>query len=153
MIGHAGLREVVGADALGTIHGADLGRATFSGLSGHFLFLHDLQPSCEHLHGARLVLDLGTLLLTRHHHARGQVGDAHGGVSGVHALSTLTGGTVDIDAQILVIDLHVFHLIRLWVDQHASRGGLNAALGFRHGNALHAVHAALELELGPRAIT
>ena len=81
------------------------------------------------------------------------MGDAHGGVRRVHALATLAGGPVDVDAQVLVIDLHVLDLVGFGVDQDAGGGGLDASLRLGHGDTLHPVDAALELEDAPCAVT
>src|SRR5699024_7506578 len=96
--------------------------------------------------------DLGAFLLTGHDHAGRQVGDADRGVGGVHALAALTGGTVNIHTDILLVDLDILDLVRLWVDQHTGGGGLHAPLGLGHRHALHSVDAALQLEVGPCSV-
>src|SRR5690606_41551628 len=85
------------------------------------------------------------------HEPGGQVGDAHRGVGGVDALPAGPGGAVDVDAQIAVVDLHL-DLLGLGHHQHADSRGVDAALGLGDGDALHAVHPALELQLPPHAL-
>ena len=80
------------------------------------------------------------------------MGDTHGRVGRVNTLAALTGRTVDVDADILLVDADRLDLVRLRVDEHAGRGGLDAALGFGNRHALDAVYAALEFEDGPGAV-
>ena len=70
--------------------------------------------------------------------------DAHGRVGGVHALAARAAGAVHVDAQIVLVDLDL-HLVGLGQHGHGGRGGVDAALALGLRNALHAVHAALEL--------
>ena len=79
------------------------------------------------------------------------MGDAHGGVGGVNALTARAGGAVGVDAQVGLVDLDV-DLLGLGKYGDGSRGGLNAALGLSLGNALDAVHAGLELHDGVDAV-
>ena len=55
------------------------------------------------------------------------------------------GAAVHVDPQIVLVDLDL-GLLDLGHDQHAGGGGVHPALGLGHRYALHAVHAALELE-------
>ena len=79
--------------------------------------------------------------------------DAHCGVGGVHALSAFTRGTVDVHADVFIVNFHGLHLVRLWIDQHTGRRGLDTTLRFRDGHTLHAMHSTLELEHTPSTIT
>ena len=151
MIGHAVLGLVVGTDLLGTVAVADLALALGTELGLLLLEFHLVQTGAQHLHADLAVLDLGTLLLRLHHGVGGQVGDAHGGVGGVNALTARAGGAVGVDAQVGLVDLDV-DLLGLGKYGDGSRGGLNAALGLSLGNALDAVHAGLELHDGVDAV-
>ena len=75
------------------------------------------------------------------------MGDAHGGVGSVDALTAGAGGAVGVDAQVGLVDLNI-DLIGL--GQHGHRRGrrLDATLGLGLGDALHAVHAGLVLHDG-----
>ena len=63
MVGHAGLREIVGAYPLGAVSGADL-YAAFLGYGAVAGFqLRFVELAVQLLHRLFLVLELGTLLL------------------------------------------------------------------------------------------
>ena len=79
------------------------------------------------------------------------MGDAHGGVGSVNALTARAGGAVGVDAQVGLVDLDV-NFLGLGKYGDGSRGGLNAALGLGLGNALDAMHAGLELHDGVDAV-
>ena len=79
------------------------------------------------------------------------MGDAHGGISGVDRLAAGAGGAERVDANVLGLDLDV-DFLGLRENGDGDRRGVNAALGLRGGNALHAMHAALPLELGVDAL-
>ena len=86
---------------------ADLALALGTELRLLLLEFHLVQTGAQHLHADLAVLDLGTLLLRLHHGVGGQVGDAHGGVGGVNALTARAGGAVGVDAQVRLVDLDV----------------------------------------------
>ena len=151
VIGHAVLGLVVGTDLLGTVTVADLALALGTKLCLLLLELHLVQTGAQHLHADLAVLDLGALLLRLHHGVGGQVGDTHGGVGGVNALTARARSAVSIDAQVGLVDLDV-NLLGLGKHGDGCRGGLDAALGLGLGNALDAVHAGLELHDGVDAV-
>src|SRR5690606_24554291 len=62
-----------------------------------------------------------------------------------------TGRPVHVDPQVVVVDLDV-DLLRLGHHQHAGGRGVDPPLGLGDRDALHPVHAALELEVGPDAL-
>ena len=111
-----------------------------------------LQPGGEHLHGAGLVLQLRALVLAGHDDAGRKVRDSDRGVGGVDALTALAGRAVDVDPQIGLVDLDLLDLFRLRVDEDTGGGRVDASLRFGDRHSLHAVHAALELQLGPHAV-
>ena len=94
-----------------------------------------------------LIFMLAALLLHRDHDAGGQVRNAHGGFGFVDMLAAGAGGAIDIDAQIAFVDLHV-DFLDFRQDRDRYGAGVDAALGFRGGDALHAVHAGFEFEFG-----
>jgi len=67
------------------------------------------------------------------------VGDAHSRICGVHALTAWSGGTKDIDPQILIFDLEIDFLR---FGQHGDGGGrrVNSALTLGDRYTLHAMH-------------
>ena len=131
---------------------ADLALALGTKLCLLLLELHLVQTGAQHLHADLAVLDLGALLLRLHHGVGGQVGDTHGGVGGVNALTARARSAVSIDAQVGLVDLDV-NLLGLGKHGDGCRGGLDAALGLGLGNALDTVHAGLELHDGVDAVT
>ena len=105
VVGDPVLRVVVGAHALGAVDGAYLAAAVGRRLGLLGLVGDRLQARAQHVHRARLVLQLRALVLAGHDHAGGQVGDPDGGVGGVDALPALARGPEDVDAQVLLVDL------------------------------------------------
>src|SRR6266542_1215653 len=77
--------------------------------------------------------------------------DAHGRVRRVHALPALAAGAVHVDLEIALVDLHV-DLLGLGQHRHRRGRGVDAALRLGGRDALHAVHAGLELQLAVRAL-
>jgi hypothetical protein len=146
VIGHPVLRKVVGADALGTVAGADLA-AALGGVFGALLVLPELeQPRAEHGQGAGLVFLLRAAVGAKDNHAGRLVDDAHGGIGGVDPLPARTARALHGDFQILRIEVKV-DLLRLGQHGDGDGGGVNAAAGLGDGHALHAMDATLEPEL------
>src|SRR5271154_88516 len=147
VIGHAVLGEVVGADFLGAVAGFDLA-AALDGEGGFapVLFLL-VEARAEDAHGFGAVFDLRFFVLLGNHQAAGNVRDAHCGIRRVDGLAAGAGRAESIYAQILGFDLNV-DIVGFGQHGNRGRGGVNASLGFRGGNALGAVHAAFVFELG-----
>ncbi len=59
-------------------------------------------------------------------------------------------GAHGLDAQVFLLDLDI-EFFDLGQHRHGRRRGVNAALGFGVGHALHAVHPRFEFQLGERA--
>ena len=57
-----------------------------------------------------------------------------------------------VDLQVVRVDLDLVGLVDLGEDEHAGRRGVDAALRLGRRHALHAVHAALVLEVRPHAL-
>ena len=151
MIGHASLRIVVGADAFAAVAGADLAFACV-GNGVALLLLFELQNlAAQHAQGFIFVFVLAALVLTFHHNAGGQVGDADGGFGFVDMLAAGAAGTEGVDLQIGGIELHIYVL---GFGQHSHRcgGRMDPALRFRFGHALHAVDAAFKFKARPCAV-
>ena len=75
--------------------------------------------------------------------------DAHGGVGGVHRLTTGAGRPVHVDLEIVRVDLDV-DLVGLGEDRHGCRARVDATLALGLGHTLHAVRPAFVLEPAPR---
>ncbi len=108
------------------------------------------QSRAQHLHRLGAVLVLAALVLHRHDDPGRDVGDADRGIGGVDVLPAGARRAVDVDAQVVLVDRHV-DLGRLGQHRHGRRRGVDAPAALGHRHALHAVHAALELELGEHA--
>ena len=151
VVGDAVLREVVRADLLGALAGADL-RAARRGLLGRLaLALGLVDPRAQHAHRLLAVLELRALVLHRDDDARRQVRDAHRRVGRVDRLAARAGRAVDVDLQVALVDLDVDVLgLRHHRDGRGRR--VDPALRLRLGHALHAVRPALVLEDRVRAV-
>src|SRR5690606_28218161 len=80
------------------------------------------------------------------------VGDADGGGGRVDALPARARGAEDVDAQVVGVDLDLALVLRLRQHEHARGGGVDAALRLGDRYPLHAVHAALVLQVRPAAL-
>ena len=72
VIGHAALREVIGANLLGAIAGADLALALLGDGVVLLLQLRLVEADAQHLHRLGAVLDLRLFVLLRHHRCRSE---------------------------------------------------------------------------------
>src|SRR6266550_1449693 len=149
-VGEAVLREVVRPHLLRAFAASDLG------VAGGRLALRALlgrareQPRAKDRHRLRFVLELAALVLARDDLACRQMRDAHCRVGGVHALTAVTAGAIEVDLQILLVD-HEVGLLGFRQDGDCRGRRVDPALRLGRGHALHAVHARLELELRVRA--
>src|SRR4051812_35543540 len=73
--------------------------------------------------------------------------DAHGGIRRVDRLAAGARGTEGGNAEIFGFDLNV-HVFGFRKHSDGDRGGMDASLSLGGGHALHAVDAALVLQLG-----
>src|SRR5271165_6535563 len=146
VIGHAVLGEVVGANFLAAVAGADHGAALCANRL-LLLFEFDLvQARTQYALGFGPVLDLRFFVLAGNDQAGWQVRQTHRGIGGVDRLPAGAGGAECVDPNIFCLQLD-FHFIGFRQDRDADGGGVDAALllGFR--NALDAMHAALVAQL------
>ena len=67
------------------------------------------------------------------------MGDPDGGICRIDTLSSVAGGTIDINPQIIRINVDL-HLFCLGKDSYSNCGGMNPPLGFSNGNSLHAMY-------------
>ena len=147
VIGDAVLRIIVRANFLGAVTGFDLAAAL--GADGGLLLFefHFVETRAQDAHGLGAIFDLRFFVLLRDDQAAGNVRDAHGGVGGVDGLAAGAGRAEGVDAQILGFDLDV-DFVGFGKNGDGGGGSVNAALGFRGGHALHAMHAAFVFQLG-----
>ena len=145
VVGDAVLREVVGADPLGAVDGADLAAARLARLGVGLVLGGGEQPGPQDAQRLLLVLQLALLVLAADHDAGRDVGDPDGRVGGVDALAAGAAAAEDVDAQVVLVDLDV-DVLGLGHHQHAGGAGVDAALRLGDRHPLHAVDAALELQ-------
>jgi hypothetical protein len=98
MVGHAALREVVGADAFRAIAGTDLEAARLARRGGLLRLFGVEQPRVQQRHRARAVLVLAALVLAFDHDAGRQMRDAHRRLGGVDVLAAGAARPHRVDA-------------------------------------------------------
>src|SRR5690242_4219470 len=152
MIGHAVLREVIRANFLAAVTGADHAAALGSDFLLLLFELDFVQARAKHSLRFGAVLDLGLLVLAGNDQPSGNMSEAHGRISGVHALPARPRGTKSIDAHVFGIELDL-DFIGFGEHGYRNRRSVDATLllGFRH--SLHAMHAAFILELTINSIS
>ena len=74
------------------------------------------------------------------------MGDADGGVGFVDVLTARAGCAEGVDAQFGGVQLDVFEFVRFGHDGDGTGGGMDTALAFGDGDALHAVAARFEFQ-------
>src|SRR5690606_17694709 len=152
VVGDASLREVVRANALRAVAGADEAPAARGGFALAFLDLGIAQLRREQRQRARFVLVLRALVLALDDDAGRQMRDAHGGVRLVDVLTARSRRAKRVDAQIVRIDLDVADLLELRQHRDGAGRRVDPALRLGRRHALHAMHAGLELEPRVRAL-
>ena len=139
------LREIIGADAFGTVARSHLALAfgRMRGVERAALAVRKGSRAGFHRLGAVLVLR--TFVLHRDDDAGRQMGDAHRAFGFVDMLAARAGGTKDVDFQIFFVDrdIDIFHFRQ---DGDGRGGGMHAARSLRLRHALHAMHAGFELQ-------
>ena len=101
------------------------------------------QLGLEDLHGPVLVLVLAALVLARHHHPGGQVGEAHGRVGHVDVLAAGARRAVGVDPEVLLVDVDVGHVLEERGHLQRRERGLALALGVERRHPHQAVHPVL----------
>ena len=81
------------------------------------------------------------------------MGDADGGVGFVDVLTARAGCAEGVDAQVGGVQLDVFQFVRFGHDGNGAGGGVDTALAFGGGDALHAVAARFEFQTTVRTQT
>src|ERR1700743_2701343 len=150
MIGDAALREIIGADAFRAIAGADLLLAIGRASRIDALTLGVVDARAQDVHRGCAVLVLRPAVLHHHDNAGWNMGDADRRFGLVNVLTAGALRAHGLDPQILVLDVDVDILD---LRQHGNRRGrgVDAALRFGIGNALHAMHAGFEFQFGEGA--
>ena len=153
MVGDAALREIVGADAFGTVAAADqrfarLGFLRLLALASALSFSRAASTSSA----LRAVLVLRAVVLAFNDETRRQMGDADGGIGFVDVLAAGTRCAEGVDAQLRRIEHDFGDFVGLGHHRDGAGRGVDAALGFGDRHALHAMAAGFELEFGIRAL-
>ena len=100
-----------------------------------------VQAGLEHGHGLGAVAMLRTVALALNDDVRGNVGDAHRGVSLVDVLAAGAAGTVGVDPKVGGVDRNFDGVIHFRVDGHAGEGSMAARIGIERRLADQAVDA------------
>src|SRR5690606_6212994 len=146
VVGDPALGVVVGADALAAVATADLQLAAGGGGGGAAFGLHPGDGGAQALHRLVAVGVLAALGLRLDHDAGRQVGDAHGRVGLVDVLAARAGGAEGVDPQVGRVDLDRLAFLLDRNDRYRRGRGVDPALRFGLGHALHAVGAGFELQ-------
>ncbi len=151
VIGDAVLGEVVGADPLAAVAGADQCSCRSSArFSCSSCLLSFVEPRLEDSQGLGEVLVLAFLVLALHDDARLEVRQADGRGGLVDVLPAGAAGVEDVLAIIVRLEVD-FDVLRFGHHGHGGRRSVNPALGFGFRHPLHAVAAALVLQLAKDA--
>ena len=153
MIGYPPLWIVIGADSLGTIATTHQVAARIRNFLSRSGFLRAVEFCLQQRHRLGAVLVLGALVLTLHHDAGGNMGQAHGGVGFVDVLAACTGSAIGIDAQIGLADFNRVPLIRFRHHRHRTGRRVDAPLGLGFRHTLHAVCTGFEFQFGIHLFT
>ena len=94
-----------------------------------------------------LVLELAALVLAGDDDTRREVRDTDGGLRLVDLLPACARGAVDVDADVLVADLHFAVVIHFGHDLDGGKGGLAALVGIEGRDAHETMHADLRLQI------
>ena len=143
------LRKIVGADALAAVAAAHH-RLAGAGDGGVLLgLLGFIQGGAEQCPGSLLVLGLAFVLGHFELQAGGFVEDSPAGFDLVDVLPAGAAAAAAEFFDILGIDVDL-HIRQFRQDRDRGGAGVDAALGFGFGNALHAMPAAFKLQIGDR---
>src|SRR6266566_986064 len=137
-VSEAVLWEVVRPHLLRALAASDLGVARGRLALRALLGGARQQPRAKDRHRLRLVLELAALVLAGDDLARRQMRDPHRRVRGVHTLTAVTAGAIEVDLQILLVDDEV-GLLGFGQDGDRRGRGVDAPLCLSRGHALHAV--------------
>ena len=141
MVRYTALREVIGTDTFTSVTGAHLAFTVFSNFALLFLHFNFKKARLQNFHGLFFIFQLGFFILTGYNHSSGLMGNTNRGVGGVYTLAAISGGTVNVDSQIVRININ-FHI--LGFRQHGNRRGrrMDTPAGFCTWNTLNAVNPA-----------
>ncbi|RMS27317.1 hypothetical protein ALP71_05775, partial [Pseudomonas coronafaciens pv. garcae] len=122
---------------------ANVGLGVFEGLGRCVALLHFLlvQTGPQHFHGGVLVCMLGAFVLATDHSVGRNVGDTHRRVGGVYVLTTGTGGTVGVNAQVRRVDVDFDVVIDFRRHEHGRERGMTAVAGVERALAHQTVNA------------
>src|SRR5262245_47486159 len=146
VVGHAVLREVIGADAFGAVAGADQALALGRTLGPLLLDHGVVDAHADHSPAVGLVLVLAAFGAALGDDAGGDVCEPHAALRLVLVLPAGAARGEGVRADVLFADLDL-HFARLGHDGDGGGGGVNAALLLRLRHTLHAMAARLEAQL------
>src|SRR5262249_3846897 len=144
MVSHGVLREIVGADALAAVAGADEGAPLFGPLPVNRLLLPLVQPAAQDAHGPLEIFVLAALILAfdfQLFRRAALVPDPHRAFSLVDMLAACPAGAHALPFDILIFHINL-HLIRLGQDGDSRGRRMDTALLLGLGHTLDAMAAA-----------
>ena len=122
---------------------ADVGFAFFQRLFFFVALAHFQlkQFGAQHFHHDAAVFVLRTAGLRLHDNARGNMGDAHGGVGFVDVLTACARCAVGVGAQIGGVDFNFKAVVHFGINKHGGERGVAFVVGIKRRVAHKAVHA------------
>src|SRR5205807_10376893 len=121
VIGYTVLWKVIGTNFLAAVACLHLRVPRLTQLFLSACLFQVPKASFEDGESFELIFELRLLILAGNHQSCRQMRDAHCRVSRVHALSAMTGRTIDINANIPTLDIDLNIVIGLWQYNHLSR--------------------------------
>lgn len=71
------------------------------------------------------------------------MGNAYGRVCGVHALPPMAAGTIDINLEIFIVDVHFIRCVDLWHNFYKCKARLSEAIGIKWTKSYKSMNAVL----------
>ena len=152
MIGHTALREVVGANLLGTVSGTDLASSRLSLRILLLLAFQLIQAGAQYLQRLVFILKLGLFILAGDDDSRRNMGQTHCGVSGIDTLTAVSGCTEHVKFTVIHINLNI-HFLGLRHNRYRRGGGVDSTAGLCLRHTLNTVNTALIFEFRERSLT
>ena len=124
MVRHTALRKIICPNLLRTISCSNLAPSGFRLRIMGFLTFNIIKLCPEQCKSLGLILKLRFLCLTVHYNSCRIMGQAHCGVCGIDALTSISGSTHNVNTDVFIINLYVY-LLRLRHHSYCNRRGMN----------------------------
>ena len=80
------------------------------------------------------------------------MGNAHGGVGGIHTLSTMSGRAIDINTYVSIFDFDIKVFVDFWQYDYFSGRCMDASIGFCNWNSLDTMRTAFVFQAAIRPL-